>query len=349
MRVAARVDKESMRKIAAILCVLVSAISAEGEADKPSRAGPVKEKLPEAKVLSVRVTAGDRLKGQNSISYDVETSKTSGQRITKSSESVQRTEKFVDIVKESGQLGEVRERSYLIRYEKVRTDGGRPEVLQDPLTGKTVVIRETKRRREVSSPDGSPISPLVRRTVGMEIDWRDILPNDPVRPGDEWDGDATTLARRISAHFDSGSRSKMRVRYEEDVEHEGARCAHLYIDWRIEGMRDRNLFTKVLLAGDAYLDLDNGRFIDIDLTGRLVVRGAILGRGFPTIVKGQRPPRRASSHRLPPTPKRRRRRSISLSGCGRWGASKKKNYHGDTEFTEAFLRWAVAGRVNSSE
>ena len=37
------------------------------------------------------------------------------------------------------------------------------------------------------------------------------------------------------------------------------------------------------------LSYENGRFIDVDLTGRLVVRGAILGRGFPTIVKGQGP------------------------------------------------------------
>ncbi|MEE8106596.1 MAG: hypothetical protein V3T86_13760 [Planctomycetota bacterium] len=278
-----------MRKIAAILCVLVGAAGAEGDADHSNKAKPAKAKLPVSKVLKVQVNKGDRVKGQNSVSYEVETSETNGQRVNKRMESVQRTEKFVDVIKESGQLGVVRERSYLTRYEKVRTDGGRPEVLQDPLTGRTVLIRESKRRRVVSAIDGSRISPLVRRTVGMEIDWRDVLSKDPVKPGDEWEGDATALARRVAAHFDCGSRSKMRVRYEGDVEHEGARCAHLYIDWRIEGMRDRNLFTKVMLAGDAYLDLDNGRFIDIDLTGRLVVRGAILGKGFPTIIKGQGP------------------------------------------------------------
>jgi hypothetical protein len=49
-------------------------------------------------------------------------------------------------------------------------------------------------------------------------------------------------------------------------------------------MRDRELFTKAVMAGDAYFDLDLGRFVLIDIAGSFVVRGAIMGAGNPQII-----------------------------------------------------------------
>ena len=41
--------------------------------------------------------------------------------------------------------------------------------------------------------------------------------------------------------------------------------------------------------GDVLFDLVLKRFIHVDLTGNIIVRGAVLGRGQPKIVKGNGP------------------------------------------------------------
>jgi hypothetical protein len=52
-------------------------------------------------------------------------------------------------------------------------------------------------------------------------------------------------------------------------------------------MRDNNLNTKVTLAGDVLFDLALQRVVAVDLTGTMIVRGAIIGNGAPRIVKGE--------------------------------------------------------------
>ena len=79
------------------------------------------------------------------------------------------------------------------------------------------------------------------------------------------------------------------MRYEEITKVGTHRVAKLYIDWTIEGMRDRNLFTKVVLAGDVLFDLDWHRVIEVDLTGSVLVRGAIISKTGPKIIKGEGP------------------------------------------------------------
>ena len=260
------------------LCLLACAVGAD--------------EAPKKRLLKFKIRVGDRVTGTNSISVDMTTSVRVGDEEKRSSEFIQRTEKFVDVVKEAGELGVIEiERKYLTRYEKVRSEKlGRPEVIRSPLSGRTVIIREKGRRREVLCKDVENLDAVSRRTIGIEMDWRDILSDDPVAPGDSWKADSAALARRLAVHLDCGTRTKMDVRYEADVEYEGAMCAKFYIDWNLEGMRDRNLFTKVVLAGDVYFDLEMNRFVEIDLTGRLLVRGAIITKkGAPRIIKGAGP------------------------------------------------------------
>ena len=69
------------------------------------------------------------------------------------------------------------------------------------------------------------------------------------------------------------------------------KLAKLYIDWTIEGMRDRRFYTKVSLAGDVFLDLRLGRVVEADLEGSLIVRGAVIGDGAHKIIKGEGPVR----------------------------------------------------------
>ncbi|MDH3593039.1 MAG: hypothetical protein OER88_14225, partial [Planctomycetota bacterium] len=116
-----------------------------------------------------------------------------------------------------------------------------------------------------------------------------VFPADPVRVGDSWKADADALAHRLAAYLDSGSKSLMRARFEEIVTQDGRKLAKLYVDWTIEGMRDRRLFTKVTLAGDVYLDMQLGRVTNVDLEGTIIVRGAVIGDGAPKIVKGDGP------------------------------------------------------------
>ena len=120
---------------------------------------------------------------------------------------------------------------------------------------------------------------FVRKTLGMEIDWRDVLPREPVYVGDRWEADAEAVARRIAPYLDSGSKSYMTIRFEGIDEEKGKRIARLYVDWRIEGMRDKQLYTKAVLAGDARFDLDMQRFVRIDIAGSFTINGAIITDG----------------------------------------------------------------------
>ncbi|MGH7163571.1 MAG: hypothetical protein ACREID_08805, partial [Planctomycetota bacterium] len=206
-------------------------------------------------------------------------------------EAIQRTERFIDTVKLAGDSdGFEIERAYLKLFTKVRTGTEeRPTVVQSPLSRRTVVITEKQRRREVALKGRGPFDPLVQRTVGMELDWRDILPEGPVGPGDVWTAESGTLARRVGAHLNAGStRTALKVRYEDNVKYEGAACVRLYVDWTLEGMRDRSLFTKVTLAGDVFFDAHAQRFLAVDLAGNMAVRGAITRKGAaPLIVNGE--------------------------------------------------------------
>jgi hypothetical protein len=199
-----------MRVFVVTLCLLAYAVSAD--------------EAPKKRLLKAKIRTGDRVTGTNTVSFDITTNEKVGDETEQRVEFVQRTEKFVDEVKEAGELGLIEiERNYLTRYEKIRSDKlGRPEIIRSPLSGRTVVIREKNRRREVRARGADQVDAVTRRTIGIEMDWRDILSDDPVAPGDTWTADSAALARRIAAHFDCGTRTKMEVRYEADVEHETA-------------------------------------------------------------------------------------------------------------------------------
>jgi hypothetical protein len=243
------------------------------------------------RVLRARFRPGDRVSVTTIVSYDLATTSTQGQRVTTVSESVQRTERFVDTYVESPENGALAvERTYTKLFTKLRSgDQERPTVVQSPLSGKSVRIEEQGRRRLVTVQGREAVDDLLRRTAGMEIDWRDILPDDPVGPGDAWDADATALAKRLDAYLATNQRGKMRVHFESIVRHQDVDCAKLYVEWELAGMRDRNLSTRVVLAGNAYFDLVAERFVEIDLAGTQVVRGAILANDPPRIVKGEGP------------------------------------------------------------
>ncbi|MHC4550845.1 MAG: hypothetical protein ACYTEZ_18980 [Planctomycetota bacterium] len=286
---AARVvdTKDTMPRSLGLLCVvaclaLPAATHADGTTPRP-------KKKPWRGVLAMKLRRGQRYVGSNSVSYNVTTIVRQADKERSSSEAVQVTEKFVDKILRSTSRGVLEmKRSYLLHYTKRREAAeARPNVYQSPLQGREVVVRERNRRREVKLDGRGVVDPLVRQTAGIEIDWRDIFPEDPVGPGDVWDADATALSRRLAAYLQSGSRSRMQVRFEQVVEQEGTRLAKLYVDWTLEGMRDRQLFTKVTLAGDVFFDLDLRRVVLVDLTGNLIVRGAIIGQGHPRIVKGE--------------------------------------------------------------
>jgi hypothetical protein len=256
--------------------LLLLVLAASGE-DEPRR------------LLKARVRAGDRYSATSIISYELTLHETRGDVKRSTSESVQRTERFVDVVHRAGERsGFEIERTFLKLYTKVRTPGEeKARVVRSPLTGRTVLLREKRRRLEAKLKGPGTIESGVRRTLGMEFDWRDILPDQPVRPGDAWKAEAGPLSQKLAAYLKTGQRYGMRVRYEENTVFQGARCARLYVDWNVEGMRDRNLFAKVTLAGDIHLDLEDQRFLSIDLAGSVVVRGAVIGDGPARIVNGQ--------------------------------------------------------------
>jgi len=220
----------------------------------------------------------------NMVSYSVTTEFRQGQKKWSTSESVQVKERFVDKVLRSGMHGVLEvERVYLVHYTKHRASAqDRPHVTQSALQGQKVVLHERRRHRDVKLDGPGAVDPIVRNTAGIEIDWRDIFPDDAVAPGDSWTADAVALSRRLAAYLDSGNRGRMKVRFEEVVDGQ----AKLYVDWTLEGMRNRNLFTKITLAGDVFFDLELKRVVNVDLTGNIMVRGAIIGQGQPRIVKG---------------------------------------------------------------
>jgi len=241
--------------------------------------------------LQSRIRTGQRLLGSNMISYRVTTVVKQGQKETSSLESVKRTERFIDLVRRAGRNGVLEiDRSYTKLYSTARSKKtGSKMVYRSPLQGRKVTLLERNRRREIKLDGRGSVGSLLRRTAGIEIDWRDIMPDEPVAPGDKWEGDGAALARRMAAYLECGTRSKMQVRFEEIVERDGGRAAKLYIDWTLQGMRDRHLFTKVSLAGDVFFDLDLHRVVEVDLTGNIIVRGALIGTGAPKIVKGDGP------------------------------------------------------------
>jgi hypothetical protein len=239
--------------------------------------------------LRTRLHPGERYLGSNTVSFTLKTAVRQGDRVTHSNESVQRTERFVDKVVRAGENGITEiHRDYTRFYTKARdSEGGRPTVHRSPMQGRSVVLLENQRRREVKLEGRGALDPIVRRIAGMELDWRDLFNEDAIGPGDVWEADVTALARRLAAYLRCGTRSKMRVRYEENVEVDGVRLAKFYLDWTLEGMRDRRLYTKVVVAGDLYFDLEMERVVLVDLGGSIVVRGALIGEGPPRIVKGE--------------------------------------------------------------
>jgi len=268
-----------------MLFLLLSLAAAQGvELEKPR--APVE---PGGIVFETQLRRGQRFTGSNTVSYTLTMTTRQGQKETSESESVERTERFVDQVLRSETHGVLEiERTYMKLFTKARTgDQARPDVYKSPLQGQKVELKERAHRRDVKLSGRGTIEPLVRRTVGMEIDWRDVFPEDPVRPGDAWEADAAALSRSLGAYLNCGTRPRMRVRFEEVVDRGGSKQAKLYVDWTLEGMRDKNLFTKVTLAGDVYFDLALQRVVTVDLTGSMIVRGAIIGTGAPRIVKGE--------------------------------------------------------------
>ena len=241
--------------------------------------------------LKSRLRAGQRYTASNTVSFSVTTTIRQGDRTETFTESVQRTERFVDQVLRAGTNGVLEiDRTYLRLYTKARDEKtGRPSVYQSPMQGRRVKITENRRRRDVELDGRGTVDPMVRRTAGMELDWRDIFPEDAMAPGDSWEADASALGRRLSAYLDCGNRTKIKIRFEEILERDGARLAKLYVDLLLEGMRDRHLFTKVILAGDVYFDLDLNRVVEVDMTGTMSVGGATIGDGAPRIVKGEGP------------------------------------------------------------
>ena len=268
------------------LVLLIVGLMAPAHADPKPKAKKV-----ERQRIRVRLQTGARYAGSTTVSYTIRTRVTEGERESSSTESVQRTERFVDNVVRAGDNGLLEiKRNYLRVYSKTRDlETGRPNVRQSPMQGRSVVIRESRRKREVVLSGRGSIDSRISRTAGMELDWRDVFPEEPVGIGDTWSADARRLARRLAVYLKCGTRSTMKVKYEEDVVRDGSRQAKLYVDWTVEGMRDRRLFTKVTVAGDVYYDFAQRRVVHVDVGGSMIVRGAYVGKGKPRIVKGEGP------------------------------------------------------------
>jgi len=249
---------------------------------------PAKKKV-ESFLLRYELARGKRFIGSNTVSFNVKHTVRTGNKKEESEESVERTERFRDHIKSSSSRGPVEiERQYQRLFTKVRdSERGRPDVDQNPLQGRTVFITERRRSRSIRAEKGLPVPTFVRKTVGIEIDWRDVLPRERVQVGDVWEADAEAFARRLAPYLDSGTRVRMIVRFESIEIRDGARCAKFYVDMTIDGMRDRQLFTKAQLAGDAIFDMNLKRFVMIDLAGSFIVRGAILGKGLAKIIQAE--------------------------------------------------------------
>jgi len=261
--------------------------TAASEAGAPVKSTKVEK--PKTYLLRQVLHSGTTFVGSNTVAFDLKTTVKRNGKVTKSRESVERTERFRDHVIAASERGPlVIERMYQKLFTKVRVSGkDRPDVVQSPLQGRTVIISEHGRNRRVRSQDNMNIPTIVRKSIGLEMDWRDILPRDPVQVGDKWEADAQRIAHRIAVYLDSGTRSSMKVTFESLDVRDGHRYAKLYIDWKIEGMRNRKLFTKVRFAGDVIFDLDMKRFVSVDLSGQFGVQGATIGGGNTEIVKAE--------------------------------------------------------------
>lgn len=262
--------------------------------DEPKSKDPKAKAAAPKKVVKKRFhveLAPGRFTGSNSVSYTVRTTETQGDREETSTHFAQHTERFVDDIVRANRNGDFEmRRNYLRLYTKSRDSlRGRPNVSRSPLQGRTLTVRETQRRRHVVLKGAGVVSNQLKRVVGMEIDWRDIFLSEPIGVGDEWKPEVTRLARRMAAYLDCGNRSKMNVRYEENVVVNGSRQAKFYVDWTLEGMRGRKLHTSVNLAGDVFYDFALKRIVAVDLGGAITVRGVFLDDKQPRVIKGHGP------------------------------------------------------------
>ncbi|MHC4957220.1 MAG: hypothetical protein ACYTGN_02510 [Planctomycetota bacterium] len=274
-----------MYRVAIVLLAIGLVAPVQGEPEKSAANQQPKVRL------KYKLRLGARYSGSNTVSYDVKTTVRQGDKVTVSSRSLQRTERFVDKIVRAGENGIVEiKRDYLRLYSKAREEGAeRPTVHQSPTQGRTVILREERGRRSIKLDGAGAVDPIVRRIAGLELDWRYLFPEDPVGVGDKWEAEMSALAKRMGIYLQCGTKSKMSVRYEENLIRDGARLAKFYVDWALDGMRDRRFYTKVTLAGDVYFDRDLQRIVKIDLGGSMIVRGAIMGTGQPKIFKGEGP------------------------------------------------------------
>ena len=268
-----------MRSIGMVVFLLASLAGAADGSKEPKR------------VLEVELRPGSRFVGYNRVSYTLRTVTRTGIATETTRETVQRTERFLDHIVRVGHGGVFEiERTYNMAQGKVQSDENKRKTLKwSPMNGRTVRISERARKRDVKLDGRGVVDAFTRRTVGMEIDWRDIFIDRPVGPGDEWDAETVALGRRMAAYLNSGDKSRMRVRYEENIERDGRKLAKLYVDWVLEGMRDRHLYTKVVLAGEIYFDFALQRIVEIDLGGSMSVNGIIMDENKHRIVKGEGP------------------------------------------------------------
>lgn len=288
-------------RVVCVLLLLLSQSPAQDAAPKPAEVKPApeagkqeepaqKKPVKKAYVLRHKLKSGARYQGSNTVAFKLKTEVRRGQVKQESTESVERTERFRDHVTRASERGPVEiERMYLKLFTKVRsTENDRPDVDQSPLQGRTVTIVEKRRSRRIRGDGSVTIPPIVRKSVGLEMDWRDILPRDPVHIGDVWEADAEMIARRLAVYLESGSRSQMIVTFEGIDRSEGRERAKFYVDWKIDGMRNRQLFTKIRMAGDVFFDLELQRFTFIDISGQFGVQGAIVVTGrAPEIIKAE--------------------------------------------------------------
>jgi hypothetical protein len=265
------------------ICVVLLLLGIVAGAQAPEEA--------QKQVLEYRLEPGARTLGLNRVTYTVTMSERMGLETVTRTESVQRTERFLDQVMRAGVGGIVEiKRTYNMAQVKIKNDETKRKVLEwSPMNGRTVRILERARKREVKLEGRGVVDAFTRKTIGMELDWRDLFQDYPVGPGDAWDAETFALGRRMAAYLSCGDKSRMRVRYEENVVRDGRKQAKLYVDWTLEGMRDRHLFAKAQLAGDLYFDFEDQRIVEVDLGGSIRVNGTIMVNGTPKIIKGEGP------------------------------------------------------------
>src|SRR5512145_32382 len=127
------------------LLLLLSLAAAQGvEVEKPK--APIE---PLGTVLEMQLRRGQRFAGSNTVSYTLTMVTKQGQKETSETESVERTERFLDQVLRSETHGVLEiERTYMKFFTKARGgDQPRHDVIQNALQGQKVEIRERERRR----------------------------------------------------------------------------------------------------------------------------------------------------------------------------------------------------------